>query len=351
MILHCPIRPEPGPWENNSWMPQLIWPGVIDGNILQFVNQVNNIGRRLNVVTQIQNLNKEQTKYWIWTIGWSQGWKEAKSYATRFGEHDINGSQLEYLTPWTLETELQITNSSHRDVILESIEFLISNTFNGTGSLGEYSLNSVQSSISTSYWNYSANEYCSSIESERTRGNCNLRSEARSQTTGWPQVMPRRARRLVLTPKKNAGKGCQLRTADIERKFRDSGYSVTVVPSDSLPNSFIVTFKDIDSMNKALNNADNLGYHLERRLQKRPTPKSPVKYRVLTRCLIRQGKSLRTKGNGYLKKDEIVLVNQLKKRRARLVKEKGDGSYEAYGWVTVIKSNGLQLLEQLDNPE
>jgi len=155
---------------------------------------------------------------------------------------------------------------------------------------------------------------------------------------------------LVLTPKKDAGKGCRLLTADIERKFRDNDYSVTVEPWDSHSNSFIVTFNDTESMMQALNDADNLGYHLRKRLQKRPTPKSPLKYRVLTRCLIRKGKSLKTKGNGYLKKNDIVLVNQLKKRRARLVRDKGDGSYEAYGWVTVQRSNGLQLLEQLDQP-
>jgi len=47
-------------------------------------------------------------------------------------------------------------------------------------------------------------------------------------------------------------------------------------------------------------------------------------------------------------RNQIVLVNQLKKCRGRLVTEKGDGSYEAYGWVSVQSSNGQQLLEQYD---
>jgi len=348
MKLSFPIIPEPGPWNNNSWVPQLIARGVIPGDILQFVNKVNNDGRWLNVVTEIQDMNKEQTSYWIWTIGWTKEWKQAKFYASKFLEHDINGSQLVHLTHWTLEKELHIMNSSHRNVILESIGYLLCNPLCGTGSLGAYSFNTGQSSNTTSY--YSANEICSEMEtgswSVRTRDY--LRSEASSKST----YMPRRARwRLVLTPKTDAGQGCGLRIADIERKFRENDYSVKVDPWDSHPNSFIVTFDDIESMKKALNNADNLGYHLERKLQKRPSPNSPVKYRVLTRCLIRAGKSLKTKGAGYLKKNDIVLVNQLKRRRARLVKAEGDGSYKVYGWVNVHQSNGVQLLEQLDHKE
>jgi len=356
MKVRFPIRPAPGPWENNNLMPQLIIPGVITGDISQLVNQVNNIGRCLNVVTEIQNMNKVQTSYWIWTIGWTKGWKEAKSYAIKFWEHDIEGSHLEYLTRWFLEEELHIMNSSHRDVILESIGHLTSNTSVGTGSLDEYSRNSAQSSIDSSYWS-SATECSTSfmeIGSEwgRMRSNRNLLSESSSQSTGWPQVIPSRGRRsLVLTLKQDAGKGCRQLIADIERKFQDNDYGVMVEPWYYQPNSFIVTFNDCKSMMKALNDADNLGYHLEKRLQKRPTPKNPVKYRVLTRCLIRKGKSKKSKSNGELMRNEIVLVNQLKRRRGRLVKEKRDGSYEAYGWVTVQKSNGLILLEQLDEPK
>merc|ERR550534_1318848 len=147
--------------------------------------------------------------------------------------------------------------------------------------------------------------------------------------------MSRRVTRLVLTPNKDAEEGCQLPLADIERKFRDNDYRVKVKPSGSHANRFIVTFYDRESVKKALNDADNLGYHLEKSLQKRPTPKKPVKYKALTRCLKRKGKSFKTKSNGYLEKGDIVLINQLKNRRGRLVKPKDNGEYEPYGWVTV----------------
>lgn len=349
--LSFPIRPEPIPWENTPWMPQrsISIQGVIRGDILQFVDQVKRSGNWLNVYTQIQNMNIEQTAYWIWTIGYSKKWKEAECYARNFGEHEIDGNCLEYLNHWRLENELHIINNSHRVVILTFIQYLKDR------SLDEYSLslNSVQSSINTSYLN-SANE-SSSIEivteSERTRGKGNFRSEANSTSSSYPEMIARRARSLVLTPKKEAGKGCTLRLADIERNFRDNYYSVKVEPSNSHVNRFIVTFNDKESLKNALLDADNLGYHLEKKLLRRPTPTSPVKYKVLTRCLIRKGKSLKSKGNGYLHKNDIVLVNQLKKRRARLVKVKGDGSYEVYGWVTVHMPNGLRLLRQVEDDE
>jgi len=115
-------------------MPQLIIPGVITCDILQLVKQVNSTGRWLNVITEIQDMDKKQTSYWIWTIGWTKRWEEAMSYASKFLEHEIEGSHLEDLTPWFLEEELHITNSSHRDVILESIRHLTSNTLVGPGS-------------------------------------------------------------------------------------------------------------------------------------------------------------------------------------------------------------------------
>jgi len=76
-----------------------------------------------------------------------------------------------------------------------------------------------------------------------------------------------------------------------------------------------------------------------------------VRYVCLTRCLIREGKSLKTKGNGYLRKNDIVWVNQFKKRRARLVKNQEDGTWEPYGWVTVRTVSGIRLLQQLDDDQ
>jgi len=55
-------------------------------------------------------------------------------------------------------------------------------------------------------------------------------------------------------------------TTDIDRKFHDNDYNVMVERWYSDPNSFIVNFSDSESMMKALNDADNLGYHLEKKL-------------------------------------------------------------------------------------
>jgi len=77
-----------------------------------------------------------------------------------------------------------------------------------------------------------------------------------------------------------------------------------------------------------------------------PTPKSPVEYKVLSRVTVRIGKSLKSKIIGHIYKGAIVTVNQIKGRRARVIRSTINGATIQIGWVSLHTSYSLQLLTQ-----
>jgi len=66
------------------------------------------------------------------------------------------------------------------------------------------------------------------------------------------------------------------------------------------------------------------------------------------RLPILSGKSLtKSKFRGWLKEGTVVKVNQLKRGRARLVKEEENGNIVIIGWVNIYMQNGVRCLEQV----
>jgi len=64
---------------------------------------------------------------------------------------------------------------------------------------------------------------------------------------------------------------------------------------------------------------------------------------------ILSGKSLKAKKIGSLRKGDIVTVNQLKRRRARLMKRSNqNGDTFVRGWVDFYTECGLKCLYPLD---
>lgn len=363
---HIPVRPRPGPWENTGLLPQgsvILVGRQHEDTLNHWISFANNTGCVLKVFTDIENMTALQTACWIWTIGYSHGWKEAMSYYESFIYNDIRGAYVKVLKSELLE-DLGIQNHSHRNVILSAIRDLSRQTVSlydssiNFGSFQSYRPESY-TTTNTSFLEDLDSSYSKSLtksymesgsEYERTRGKAKFRWETKSSNSGWPLAMSVAAPRLILT-KTDADEGRQILLEDIKRNFRDHDYDVEVESANSQLNRYTVTFHDKESAHRALNEAHKFGYHLEKRLEKRPKPNCPVKYRCLTRCRVREGKSQKSKPTVYLKINDTVLVNQLKNRRARLVKKQEDGTYKPYGWVTVHTKNGMRLLQQLDDDE
>jgi len=78
---------------------------------------------------------------------------------------------------------------------------------------------------------------------------------------------------------------------------------------------------------------------------RRSSAKNLVRFKVLKTLKVRAGVSLKDKKIGLLKKDEIVTVNQVDGRRARVISE--DKAPAISGWVSLNSETGSPYLEPL----
>jgi len=77
---------------------------------------------------------------------------------------------------------------------------------------------------------------------------------------------------------------------------------------------------------------------------KRARPGNHIAYKALHRVTIQKGKSFSSSIVGHLIENSIVLINQIKGRRGRIVLKKPNGKLLAIGWVPLFTSKGQQLL-------
>jgi len=86
---------------------------------------------------------------------------------------------------------------------------------------------------------------------------------------------------------------------------------------------------------------------IERKFPARPSPSLPIKYQSLEDLIIREGKALSGRKVGSLNKGETVTVNQVKGRRARLIKRTESSTWVTLGWVSLRNVKGKPLLTQV----
>jgi len=135
----------------------------------------------------------------------------------------------------------------------------------------------------------------------------------------------------------------------IRARFEKMNFDVKIKLAEKKPQTYVLTFKDCTEATNALLQADKIGYTLSKKWPVRPSPKRPILYQSLAELIIREGKAFSGNEVGVLPKGETVTVNQVKGRRARLVKQNQDGELVTWGWVSVHNSNGLTLLTQLND--
>jgi len=84
----------------------------------------------------------------------------------------------------------------------------------------------------------------------------------------------------------------------------------------------------------------------------RPSPKHPVRYQALCNQSITKGKNILQK-IGVLKKDEVVIINQMKSSRVRVYDPEGKVIYDPEGkvksgWVWLHSWEGVHFLQRLE---
>jgi len=141
--------------------------------------------------------------------------------------------------------------------------------------------------------------------------------------------------------------GCQINS--IHSRFQEINCDVEVQRSEKKPNTYIIIFQDSIQAQEALSRSEEICYTLSKEWLRRPGPNYPIKYRSLDLLMIRAGKALTGKLEGKLTKGKIVIVNQVKSRKARLAKENRDAQL-TWGWVSMhTLSRGVTLFLQVDN--
>jgi len=117
-------------------------------------------------------------------------------------------------------------------------------------------------------------------------------------------------------------------------------------------NTYTLTFQDHRRAKQALIEYREKKFKIAVKFPKKPSPSSPMEYISLEDLKIRIGKSLNGDRVGILRKGQKVTVNQIKGKRARLIRPKQE--VKDWGWVSMYsKDDGQPLLtpvnEMYDN--
>jgi len=158
---------------------------------------------------------------------------------------------------------------------------------------------------------------------------------------------PFRCRKLLLVLRQHEVEQNCCSLESIQSRFQELEIKVEVELNQTKPNTYTLAFPNYEKAEEILSRSDEIGYKITKKYPPRPNPKRPLKYKSMAKLDIRAGKSLSGDIIGKLKKGEIVTVNQVKGRRARLIREMESGGVETIGWVSLHEKNGVNLLKQL----
>lgn len=135
----------------------------------------------------------------------------------------------------------------------------------------------------------------------------------------------------------------------IRKQLSQISTDVYVRPTRKNPYIYTVIFPNSTLANKALSRSDEMEFKLIKSWLHRPRPKRPIKYKSLYTLNINAGRSIHGKLVGELREGDIVTVNQVKGRRARLIEDKEYGETRTIGWVSLRDIDGAPLIVQLND--
>jgi len=329
-------------------------------------------------MTRVDQMTVDETAIWIWTCCYFFGWEEAERYSTTFRENQIFGEVLPLVTDELMKDDLLITNPTHRSVIksvisllfpdMEKEEYVDPGLFQTEPKLIQCQQESKLSEAETESECCSMVECCISVNamsnscpsrSSYSLDSCYSRTSSslvgRSSSLGmspknesmkekeYPHL---RSKQLILTlqPEQRV---CSGQITLLEKRFAELNYNVEVKRIDKKGKSFVVDFEDRRTALNALAKADAIGYKLSKNRTQRPNPKNLVRYKALSNLTVREGKSFKLRKIGQVMKNEVIIVNQMKGRRARIV-DVQNGKPVNFGWVSLRSSEGIALMERLE---
>jgi len=337
-------------------------------------------------------MSVSQTALWVWTYCNFQGWDNGEAYAEKFRNHGITGSHLRQIDRDNMEHVLGIESREHRAQLIVAIDLLFpsrlstqlceinipSSSFsihdgqtmfqrrvsNLTGRFTPIVPSESLSAFSGSHASTFARNTDESAQTDRSSissysGHSSQSEKAeyshRSNTFPWSLSnsqlketslgLGRKWRAISSASLQNGdgssqkwkGKQCRklvvtLSTDEEKRKAEldrigEFGDQVRVQDMKN-PDSKTLIFQDRETALKTERMLSQESFKIAMKYSPRPRPKATVKYVTLEELTVRAGKSLSNKIVCTLPKNKMVIVNQLKGRRARLI-------YPITGWVSM----------------
>jgi len=245
-----------------------------------------------------------------------------------------------------LENHLGIRNRSHCMAIKREIDFCFPSTKEShfrvqiemglgdqrRGSVGVGSMDECMASTFMRTGSVSVSDMSDSVTSTNTSLSVNSKLS---------RIVPRR-RCLVLTLRSEQ-KVPDGQKQHIKNQFAKLSYNVEI-RSGEKNDSYILEFDDEEKALKANAQSKKFGYQLAKYRPRRPSANNPVVFKVLSPVTVRVGKGLKGKIIKMLEKDDIIPVNKVKGRRARVILDGG-----RVGWVSLHSDKGYQLLERCEH--
>lgn len=155
--------------------------------------------------------------------------------------------------------------------------------------------------------------------------------------------MPSKSRKLRLTHEAHQVVRNECPIKSIRRRFQQKlNIDVEVQKMWDKPNTYILVFAKCEQVSEVLQSKE-IGYKLKKWWPSRASPQSPKLYIALDDLVVRAGKKPCWKILFTLAMGSVVLVNQVKGRRARLCNCKG----VPIGWVSLHDESGKTLLTRL----
>lgn len=282
--------------------------------------------------TKVSEMNVDNTAEWIRNLGKINRWPEADAYAQSFRNNNISGYLLDKLKIGSLKSELGITKYGHRLEIMAAI-----------------------------------NELYSSVSREGDKEGIR-RDTVSSTTASTPGVDPHlgtkgRSHSVLINemshPVWTAARLCKGKSAGAVENNNESSWSPLCSNMLCLSKHAQEVRKWVNPSNKSFSTRkwsnDPLTYlgstmndhtlaERSKGRSKRARPGNHIAYKALHTVTIQKGKSFSSCIVGYLVEKSIVLINQIKGRRGRIVLRTPNGELLVIGWVPLFTSKGQQLL-------
>jgi len=285
--------------------------------------------------TIANQMTPEETSIWIWTLGYNFGWLDAESYAKSFWDQQIWGNMLPELSLRELEEDLGINNRNHSKAIMREIDLCfpgVKENHLGTEEQRQGSVVFMDESMAPSISIHTGSDSVYDMQESVLSAEVSLSDSSTVPIT--------RCLVLTLFPWQKFALGPKQHVKNLFSKFN---YNIEVVRSREKDNSYILVFDNEEKALKANAQFKTSRYQLSKYYPRRPSRDYHVSFKVLSPITVRVGKSLTSSRIGVLEKNDIIRVNQVKGRRARIISSQNG---RQGGWVSLHGEKGERLLER-----